>query len=107
VPFDITFDGVGYGAEATLTWLTAPKNSSNTIGNDVVQKTTSQVSADRSGCFSFTLPEYSVAVLEVDATTTGCDKPVGRDGWLTWADWIPGGGYSADWNQWGAGWPGY
>jgi alpha-N-arabinofuranosidase len=107
VPFDVTFAGVGQGAEATLTWLTAPKNSSNTIGNDVVQKTTSQVSANRRGCFSFTLPEYSVAVLEVHAATTGCDKLENRAGWLTWADWIPGKGYSADWDQWGAGWPSY
>jgi alpha-L-arabinofuranosidase len=105
IPFAVTFDGVSQGAEATLTWLTAPKNASNTIGNDVVRQTTSSVTANKHGCFHFTLPEYSVAVLEVDAASCGYGTPESRKDWLGWSDWIPGKGYSADWNEWGQGWP--
>jgi len=105
VPFYVTFDEVNAGASATLTYLTAPKNASNTIGNDVVQTSTSTVTANKKGCFHFKLPEYSVGVLEVDAATSGYSDPSSRSSWKGWADWIPGNGYSGDWNQWGQGWP--
>ncbi|KAK5172228.1 uncharacterized protein LTR77_003866 [Saxophila tyrrhenica] len=105
VPFAVTFDQVNAGAEATLTYITAPKNASNTIGNNVVQTTTSSVKANGKGCFHFKMPEYSVGVLEVHGDSCGYGNPSSREGWKTWADWIPGNGFNADWNEWGQNWP--
>lgn len=104
VPFDVTFDGVGAGASGNLTWITAPYNASCTIGNNVVQTHTSTVAADSNGQFSFKLPYYSVAILEVSAESAGYGHASSRQGWKGWADWKPGNGYNGNWNQWGQGW---
>ncbi|KJX95656.1 alpha-l-arabinofuranosidase a like protein [Zymoseptoria brevis] len=65
VPFNVVFEGVGAGSTATLTYLTAPMNASQPIGGNIVETHTSQVDADANGAFCFSLPEYSVAVLDV------------------------------------------
>lgn len=105
VPFAVTFDGLPTGASATLTYLTAPKNASNTIGNNVVQTSTSTVKSNKKGCFHFKLPEYSVGILEVEAESAGYGSGSSREGWLGWKDWVPGNGYDGSWNEWGQGWP--
>lgn len=64
VDFSVSFDGVGGGSAATLTVLTAPDGYSyNSIGSVEVTSTTSSLTADSSGAFSFSLPNLSVAVL--------------------------------------------
>ncbi len=63
VPFSVTF-GDGKGMAASLTLLTAPNpHSENVLGgaNQVVT-TVSTIKAS-GGAFSFTLPNYSVALL--------------------------------------------
>ncbi|GAB7342511.1 hypothetical protein MBLNU457_g0701t1 [Dothideomycetes sp. NU457] len=69
VDFDIKFDGVAGGASATLTTLTAPSGfSMNAVGGpNVVKTSTFHLTADGAGVFHFTLPDLSVAVLEVQA----------------------------------------
>ena len=62
-PFQLNFAGVGAGAIANLTYLTAPMNASNPIGGNIVEKTTKLVHAQRNGTLSFSLPDWSVAVL--------------------------------------------
>lgn len=71
VPFNVMFEGVGPGAVGQLTYLTAPKNASNTIGNNIVQTITSTVVANNQSEFTFGLPPYSVAVMEIGATSAG------------------------------------
>ncbi len=95
--FGITFDGVKTG-EAMLMWMTAPKNISNTIGHNYIQNTTSMVKADSEGCFHFDLPPYSVAVLEVDAASSGYGNPSSYSSWLGWKDWAPRKAYGDDLN---------
>jgi alpha-N-arabinofuranosidase len=103
--FAITFDDVSKG-EATLSWMTAPKNASSTIGHDVIKYTTSTVTANKKGAFHFDLPPYSVAVLEVDAASSGYGSPSSRKGWLGWDDWVPNKAINSKvLNQWGQGWP--
>ena len=104
VPFHVTFDGVGAGAKGSLTYLTAPMNASSTIDNNVVETKTSTVTANKKGVFSFELPMYSVAVMEVDAKSAGYAKAGGRKGWKGWEQWVPGKGYKGNWNQWGQDW---
>lgn len=68
VPFNVTFDGVGSGSSATLTVLTAPDGYSyNDIGSEVVSTTTSTLTADSGGAFSFSLPNLSVGLLAAKA----------------------------------------
>ena len=81
VPFDVTFEGVGAGATGSLTYLTAPMNASNTIGNNVVQKEELMVTSNGDGAFSFELPMYSVAILEIGAESAGYGHPSSRHGW--------------------------
>lgn len=86
-PFDVTFEGVGAGATGTLTYLTAPMNASNYINSNVVQKNVSPVTADDNGAFSFELPMYSVAILEVGAASTGWGSSTHKHGWKGHQDW--------------------
>ncbi|KAF2103488.1 putative vacuolar segregation protein [Rhizodiscina lignyota] len=66
VPVSVSFSGVSAGASGALTVLTAPAPyTHNDIGVNVVKTTTTHVSAGKDGAFSFHLPDYSVAVLEV------------------------------------------
>lgn len=68
VPFSVTFDGISAGASATLTVLTAPDGYSyNNIGSEVLSTTTSTLTADSDGAFSFSLPSLSVALLAAAA----------------------------------------
>lgn len=104
VPFSVNFEGIGAGAAANPTYLTAPMNSSNTLGNEVVQTSVSTVTAGSSGAFSFTLPPYSIAVMEIGAGAVGggwnYTEPSSRQGWQGWNDW-QGGRSNATWNEWG------
>lgn len=68
VPFSVTFEGVGGGASATLTVLTAPDGySHNDVGSEVVATATSTLTAGADGAFSFSLPNLSVALLAATA----------------------------------------
>ncbi|PSR90718.1 alpha-L-arabinofuranosidase A [Coniella lustricola] len=68
VGFNVSFDGVASGATASLTVLTAPDGYSyNSIGSTAVVTTTSSLTADDSGAFSFSLPNLSVALLSASA----------------------------------------
>jgi alpha-N-arabinofuranosidase len=70
-PANVQFDGVGAGATGTLTMLTAPSpDSYNDIGSDIVETTTTQVTANSNGTFALQLPDYSIAVFEVQASGT-------------------------------------
>ena len=105
--FDVTFNGVGTGATGNLTYLTAPFNASNTIGSNVVQTHTKTVTASGKGTFSFKLPEYSVAILEIGAADAGSGhdyaNPKNRRSWKGWRDSIVASKQSG-WNQWGQNW---
>ncbi|CAK4031354.1 ABFa alfa-L-arabinofuranosidase-A [Lecanosticta acicola] len=97
VPFRATFEGVAAGAKGVLTFLTAPRNSSNPIGGNVVQTHVEEVRAGGNGTFSFELPEFSIAVLEIAAGSgsgsgaEGYGKDKRRDtetrGWKGSEDW--------------------
>ncbi|KAJ5698819.1 hypothetical protein N7462_000824 [Penicillium macrosclerotiorum] len=65
VPVSLTFEGIGRGATADLTVLTAPSGfSMNEVGAaNVVQSKTTKIKAGKQGVFSFKLPNLSVAVL--------------------------------------------
>lgn len=66
VPISVSFEGCAAGATANLTVLTAPDGYSyNDIGSDVVEKSTTTITASAAGVFSFSLPNLSVSVLEV------------------------------------------
>lgn len=65
VPVALSFDAVAAGTLANLTVLTAPSwNAFNEVGRNVVQSTSTTVTADQGGVFAFELPDLSVAVLE-------------------------------------------
>ncbi|KAK4550251.1 hypothetical protein LTR36_003218 [Oleoguttula mirabilis] len=108
VPFEFTFAGVSSGAVGNLTYLTAPMNASNPVGGNVVTKHEQTVTAGGNGTFSFTLPEYSVAVLEIGATTAGSGhnygNPSSRHGWKGWKTWGRDAQHHGSWNQYGQGW---
>lgn len=96
VPFSVSFDGVGAGAIGNLTYMTAPFNSSNPIGGSIIDREESIVTANSNGTFSFELPEYSIAVLEIGANSAGagCNYggPGSRHGWQGWNNWNGGKG---------------
>lgn len=108
VPFTLSFEGVGAGATGNLTYLTAPMNASNPIAGNVVQETVSTVTASANGTFSFTLPEYSVAVLEIGAESAGYGhgygNPSERHGWKSWKSWGRDQWNHGSFNQYGQGW---
>ncbi|KAJ5547358.1 hypothetical protein N7494_004943 [Penicillium frequentans] len=65
VPVSLTFEGVAKGTKADLTILTAPDAfSMNGVGEaNLVNSKTTTIKAGKSGVFSFSLPNLSVAVL--------------------------------------------
>lgn len=66
IPFNIQFEGLGAGAKATLTVLTAPDGLSSNVfgGPDVVQRNVTTLTAAKEGFgFEFELENYSLAVL--------------------------------------------
>ncbi|OBT39861.1 hypothetical protein VE00_09722 [Pseudogymnoascus sp. WSF 3629] len=65
VPFNIDFEGLHQGAKATLTVLNAPSGLSENVpnGKNVVKRTTTSLTAQKGGVFSFQLKEYDIAVL--------------------------------------------
>lgn len=79
-PVSVSFDGVAAGATANLTVLTAPNGySNNDVGVDVVQSTTTTITASADGAFSFNLPDLSVSVLIVNSGSGSTTKrSVGR-----------------------------
>ena len=108
LPFDVTFEGVGAGAAAVLTQITAPMNASNTIGVNYVQTQNTTLTADSQAVFHFELPEYSIAILEVAAESAGAgydyQTPESRHAWQGWQQWKLSQGRNQTWNQWGQGW---
>lgn len=90
-PFSFSFEGVGSGATGNLTYLTAPMNATNPIGGNVVESHEASLTADGNGVFAFTLPEYSIGVLEVRAGSAGEGydyREAGkREGWKGWKSW--------------------
>lgn len=72
VPVSLRFQGSRQGATATLTVLTGPANpygyNDPFTHVDVVQETTSTLTAGADGSFQFSLPQLSIAVLETDAS---------------------------------------
>ncbi|KAF7198284.1 Alpha-L-arabinofuranosidase A [Pseudocercospora fuligena] len=65
VPFQVKFEGMEEaGQMGNLTWLTAPMNASQPIGGNIVEWHTEMIESEEGGVFGFSLPEYSVAVLE-------------------------------------------
>ncbi|KAK5129202.1 hypothetical protein LTR08_003752 [Meristemomyces frigidus] len=103
--FNLTFAGVGAGATANLTYLTAPMNASQPIGGNIVQTHEQTVRAGRNGVFSFKLPEYSVAVFNVAANAAGPGHNYGnagnRHGWKGWKSWGRDKSHHGVLNQWG------
>ncbi|KAJ5081109.1 hypothetical protein N7456_013347 [Penicillium angulare] len=65
VPVSLTFESIKQGATADLTVLTAPDAySMNAVGgSNIVNTKTITIKAGKSGAFSFSLPNLSVAVL--------------------------------------------
>ena len=111
VPFDVAFEGVGQGAQATLTVLTAPMNASNPIGGSVVEKHVTTILAGKGSAaasFAFKLPAYSVAVLEIPAGSCGhgydYTTAESRQGWQTWKSWGSDAAFASKRNQWGQDW---
>ncbi|KAI1492729.1 alpha-L-arabinofuranosidase [Biscogniauxia mediterranea] len=68
VPVKLNFEGVAPGTEAELTILTGPENAYGIndpfTGVNVVETSTTTVTADEQGNFQFSLPNLSVAVLD-------------------------------------------
>lgn len=88
VPFRVTFEGVAAGAKGELSYLTAPMNASNPVGGNVVEWKTEEVVGTADGAFSFKLPEYSIAVLEVKgAGPKGYGKRRETRAWKGAEDW--------------------
>jgi alpha-N-arabinofuranosidase len=68
IPMTITFAGVKAGQTATLTVLTAPnENSNNAVGSTVVKTEKRTLEAGSGGEFTYSLPDLSVSILEVEA----------------------------------------
>ena len=71
VPVSVGLEGSSKGATATLTVLTGPENpygyNDPFTHVNVVEETTSTVTAGLDGSFQFSLPQLSIAVLETDA----------------------------------------
>lgn len=87
VPFSVSFDGVRGGTVANLTYLTAPMNASNPVGGNIVETHTESIRANRRGVFSFELPDYSVAVMEISGQAAGYGYPGSRHGWKGCKTW--------------------
>jgi len=106
--FSFNFEGVGAGAQGHLTYLTAPMNATNPVGGNVVENHQSTVVASSNGTFSFSLPEYSVAVLEIGASNAGSGyhygSPAERHGWQGWKTWGRDKNHHGHWDAHGRGW---
>ncbi|KAJ5937569.1 hypothetical protein N7454_003911 [Penicillium verhagenii] len=65
VPISLTFEGVAKGTKADLTILTAPNafSMNGVAETNIVNSKTETIHAGKSGVFSFSLPNLSVAVL--------------------------------------------
>lgn len=72
LPVSVSFEGVGQGANAQLTVLTAedPMASNVVGGHEAVIDTRASVTAGPRGTFEFSLPNMSVAVLVVEWSGT-------------------------------------
>ncbi|KAF7716533.1 Non-reducing end alpha-L-arabinofuranosidase [Penicillium ucsense] len=66
IPISLSFEGVGRGAMADLTILTAPNEvaMNGVDGANIVQTQTKKIKAGKQGVFEFKMPSLSVAVLE-------------------------------------------
>ena len=80
VDMNIKFDGIAGGTSATLTTLTAPSGFSMDAvdGPNVVKTSTFHFTANSAGTFHFTLPNLSVAVLEIK-TPKGYSRVMARE----------------------------
>lgn len=86
-PVVVRFDGVQRGQKATLTVLTNnvgdPYAYNDPLeGNNIVDSTTTVLTADKKGAFHFSLPQLSVAVLDTDVEVDapGGSPPKGGPG---------------------------
>ena len=87
VAMNVNFDGISAGTNANLTVLTANDPSAyNNIGTaNVVQASSTTVTSDDNGVFSFNLPDLSVAILETEKSTESSHSVAwGPDGWKQW-----------------------
>ena len=64
VPFEVDFAGIGEGATGQLTYVTAPMNASNYVGENYVESRKETVTADGT-TFKWEMPMYSIGILEV------------------------------------------
>ena len=70
LPMMVTFAAISEGALAVLTVLTAPSGtSSNSLGSNVLKTSTQNLTAGTGGLFTFSLPNFSVSMLEVKASS--------------------------------------
>ncbi|KAK5019306.1 hypothetical protein LTR16_000674, partial [Cryomyces antarcticus] len=99
VPMDVTFSGINADTSATLTVLTAPDGySNNDIGVSAVKTSVTTLRAQGNGTFTFSLPNLSVALLEVDGIAAAADAAP-----KNWAPWGRPGRYWGSQNG-GHGW---
>jgi len=72
LPMMVTFAAISEGTIADLTVLTAPSGtSSNGLGSNVLKTTTQTLTAGTGGIFTFSLPNLSISILEVKASSAG------------------------------------
>lgn len=82
VPFHVAFEGLTRGSCGSLTYLTAPMNASNPVGGNIVETHVKTVEISDAGTFDFTLPDYSVAVLEIKRS-----EQTDTSSWKGWKSW--------------------
>lgn len=64
VPFSVDFAGISEAMTGQLTYLTAPINASNYVNENYVETHKQTIKADGTR-FSWTMPMYSVGILEI------------------------------------------
>lgn len=87
VPMSVSFDGVTAYAKANLTVLTAATGASySDIGTDVVNRTSTIITASGDGTFTFSLPDLSVSILEIgkECNSTWAAQSWGWSGHQGW-----------------------
>ena len=100
ITFNVVFDGVAAGTPANLTVLTAPNPADVSLpnGTNPVITTTTAVTSDASGLYTFDLPQLSVATFQ----TADKDGLFGVQGGFGGYGGCKGGGVRAsyNWTEW-------
>jgi alpha-L-arabinofuranosidase len=99
VPFSVDFAGISDGQIGKLTYLTAPMNASNYVGENYVETHKETIKA-KGTTFSWEMPEYSVGILEVGECG---GKPWDWHGW-NWGGWGWNRGHGGHGGHRGHGW---